>query len=613
MLAILYLHSRRFLIWALSALFVVLFFLGDIKSAPSQPAVETNLPTRILQTSGTDSTNALLPEWSQISLGSLPPINSGGSVNVAGVSRSWTTGQTPDQFLSLGDISQALRSELLPVSEVGKKTNLDVKSIALSAFPLVGEQTLNQLVESVSSLGQVKAANIPPVAALLATKGLTNSLNLPIATILNQFPQVGNSKLKEIDLQQFPLSSIPNLDATPLQQFNGWQNAVVKDIPGLANLALSQFPTPVAELGGVVMRVDAIYGSAESKRQNTISGSDVVGFNKGCGQNCAYIELDDLENVGRQARGSLEGKQWISGKYQQVEGGWGCLKGANGGKEPTGRLPFGSAFKVVVMEPNEKTDTVDTALYFRLQAFCGATPYFVGPVPFFSYRVNAPIFVGLLNSNAAAAVSVPNNSLPAPTSTATATNSLNKNIQSNSVATSANVVPSVGLVQGVNVDTLAQTTSSLESGGNYNVVGPYVCADNGNNCGYALGKYQYMSYNDTVKNLIASKPGGNDFLLKLKSKGYQPTDAEIFQYFPPADQESIFKRDLANSLATVSTEVDPTTGQLFEGDGLIERVAQKHFGGNYSKVDGDGSDAFGRYTIKSYGKEVLKRYKAQGV
>ncbi|MGB3206879.1 MAG: M23 family peptidase, partial [Crinalium sp.] len=227
MLAILYLHSRRFLVWALSALFVVLFFLGDIKPAPSQPAVETNLPTRILQTSGADSTNALLPEWSQISLGSLPPINSGGSVNAGSVSRSWKSGQTPDQFLSLGDISQALRSELLPVSEVGKKTNLDVKSIALSAFPLIGEQTLNQLVEAVSSLGQVKAANIPPVAALLATKGLTNSLNLSLSSILNQFPQVGNSKLKEIDLQQFPLSSIPNLDATPLQQFNGWQNAVV--------------------------------------------------------------------------------------------------------------------------------------------------------------------------------------------------------------------------------------------------------------------------------------------------------------------------------------------------------------------------------------------------
>jgi hypothetical protein len=46
------------------------------------------------------------------------------------------------------------------------------------------------------------------------------------------------------------------------------------------------------------------------------------------------------------------------------------------------------------MEPTETTDTVDTALFFRFKNACGATPYFIGPVPFFNHEVNAPIFIG---------------------------------------------------------------------------------------------------------------------------------------------------------------------------------------------------------------------------
>jgi hypothetical protein len=76
-----------------------------------------------------------------------------------------------------------------------------------------------------------------------------------------------------------------------------------------------------------------------------VSGSDVAGFSVPCqGEKCPYIELDDLENSGRNIRGKFEGRSWISGKYQQVEGGWGCLKPVNGAKEPTGRLPLWKCF-----------------------------------------------------------------------------------------------------------------------------------------------------------------------------------------------------------------------------------------------------------------------------
>jgi hypothetical protein len=85
---------------------------------------------------------------------------------------------------------------------------------------------------------------------------------------------------------------------------------------------------------------------------------------------CAHIALDDLENEGREAQSSFEGKQWISGKYHEVEGGFGPLKfvpsplGYSVGYEPTGRHPFGDMFKVVVWEPDERSDQISFKLFF---------------------------------------------------------------------------------------------------------------------------------------------------------------------------------------------------------------------------------------------------------
>ncbi|AKV69039.1 hypothetical protein VL20_4093 [Microcystis panniformis FACHB-1757] len=46
------------------------------------------------------------------------------------------------------------------------------------------------------------------------------------------------------------------------------------------------------------------------------------------------------------------------------------------------------------MEPDEATDLVDTALYFRITSFCGKSPYFISPFPFLDYRRNDWIFLG---------------------------------------------------------------------------------------------------------------------------------------------------------------------------------------------------------------------------
>jgi murein DD-endopeptidase MepM/ murein hydrolase activator NlpD len=637
----------RFLTCIFSAFLIISSFLTFPVSAVGQTLSDGSLPTRIWEVKSADKqgnptkTNVLLPDWKQITFSQMPPISKSGSINASeytqavgyDLSRSWQAGQTPDQYMKLGDVSQALQPELLSVGAIAQATGLNLNQVALSTFTLVAEQTLDQLVKAVPMTGQFNVRDVAPVAALLGTSSVGDVSDLQIAQVLAQNPQLGQLKLGETDLSRYSVSSIPNLDSTPLQQFTGWQNTFIKDVPGLNTLPLAAMPNPIAELGSLVMRIDMVYGKAEAKRTNTVSGSDVQGFSVPCeGNDCAYVELDDLENQGRAARGSLEGKQWISGKYQEVEGGWGCLKGVNGGKEPTGRLPFGSSFKVVVWDTDETTDSVTTALFFRFCSPCGCTPYFIGPVPFFTYRVNSPIFVGTLNERLVTAASMPTQAQPEVMSSSASTPKPVQNAVSTANIPCSSAKTSGASLQGINLDALGRAIAGIESDGQSDGFGLYVCADKGQNCGRALGKYQDMSYNPYVVKAISSKPGGEAWFLKIRSGG-EITKEELFEFYPPADQEAAFKASLRDKIASTSEQIDPKTGKPYLGDSfsptgdaarmetlrvseayrryrLIERVAQKHFGGEYSKVDSDASDIYDRLSIYTYGFDVLKRYKS---
>ncbi len=377
--------------------FIFSLFLGTNSiylTSPSPAQNQPNLPNRLI--SDTTGKQILLPDWQRLSFSKMPPIQESGSIKINRLSRKWNAGDTPDKYLTLGDIEPALKPELFSLSNIAQIINYpDLNTFALDKFPLLGKQTLQHLAEIVPRLSETNTAQIPALAALLKAKYPKTNINTSLSNLLSQNPSLGKLKLNQIDLSSYTISDIPNLDAVKLSQFTDWQNTLIKDIPGLNAVPLASFPLPVTEAGNTVARIDFIWGTAEKRRQRTVSGSDVAGFSVPCsGQECPYIELDDLENSGRNIRGKFEGSSWISGKYQQVEGGWGCLKSVNGGKEPTGRLPYGSAFKVVVMELNEKADTVDTALFFRFKNACGATPYFIGLVPFLTYKVNDPIFLG---------------------------------------------------------------------------------------------------------------------------------------------------------------------------------------------------------------------------
>jgi hypothetical protein len=108
----------------------------------------------------------------------------------------------------------------------------------------------------------------------------------------------------------------------------------------------------------------------------------------------SYLELTD--RAGK--NGYYYGKRWISGD-QQVEGGCGILKAINGGKEPAGRLVWGTdTFKIVLSSVDESKQRAEFQAYMRICATLplGAktcTPYFI-PLPWFPVQGNNWVVIG---------------------------------------------------------------------------------------------------------------------------------------------------------------------------------------------------------------------------
>ena len=441
---------------------------------------------------------------------------------------------------------------------------------------------------------------VPAIAALLGqelpgTPGFNPSSDSTIAEILSANPQLGQLSLGQLGqkLDQFSIADIPNLQNVPLQNLANWENSLISEVPGLGNVPLAQMPNPV-QATGMIGIVDVVYGTAESDRHNTISGSYREGFQVACKENCAHVELAGAS--------SLYGKQWISGKYQKVKGGSGVLSAVNGGKEPTGRHPFGDVFKVSVWDVDESTGTVSTALHFRickrgLPDF-GCTPYFLGPVPFLSYHEKEPIFTGLLDPQGGASsdASIPEGVIDRAKAMGIPAEAL-PDYQEATFSDDSGIC---GTGAG-NVDFKALAAAFSRIEGNYDSAGSFVCDGDGN-CGRGLGRYQYMSYRSDVRASIQKQDGGAAFLAKADS-GTPISEAEITRFFPASAQDSIFKADQTRNIQQAQREG-------FSGDRLIERVGQIHFGGSYAPIDGSATDGNGRLTLKTYGQELARNYKS---
>lgn len=581
--------------WALTGLGLSLVLSGLFSGllgaiASTQPG--SPVPTIVWQ-------KAQLPDWGNISFDSLPSIDSSGSFAVSpqnaallgyNPSRSWQQGQSVASVVTLGDIRE-FGLETLNLQAIAQITGNDLVNLKLSDLGVMPFQTLDSLMQAVPNLAEFPIQQVQPVADLLSQQLVTNfDVGETIGAFLSRSPHLKDLSLSNLT-QDYPLSSIPNLDSASLGAFKDWEAVPIDGIPGLSEVPFSQFPNPINPVGSAVGIVDIVFGTKEQLAERTISGSDVEGFNVKCSKECAHLELAGASDI--------RGKQWISGKYQEVKGGHGILATVNDGKEPTGRHPFGPAFKVVVWDVSETQARATQALFFRIcMGQLGCTPYFIGPVPWLSYDETSSMFLGVVSGQSGqASVSTPIVGVEPP-STASR--------QGNSAAI-ALAPPTAGNCnsshRGIVLDALKNAVSDVE--GNYDSVGAYSC--DGKNCGVGLGTHQMMSYRSDVRSVIESKSGGKEFLSKVD--GQKPIKGEeMMQYFSPIEQDALFKEDAKVLVDRASQEIDPRTAQPFQGKRLLERVGQMHFAGPGIPIDSTATDIHGVLDVQSYGNKIASNY-----
>lgn len=355
------------------------------------------LPKASAQVPIVNSPNGFTPDWSRLRFSDMI-ISESNSVTYPGTrgteTRTWTAGQSISEFMELGDFeTPQLAIENLNLSTIASVQGINLSRLTLDDFQLTQWQTLPSLTEAIPGLGNRNVTSVKPVSDFLRRFGITGG------TIGNASR---DSRLRDvplgrvINLKNYSLTSIFDIENTSINRFENWQDSKINGVPGLSTLTWDNLPGLRTLDLSFVASFDLPLGDIEANRTRSISGSYQDGFNVPCLQNnCAHTEMSGI--------GKTTGTQWISGKFQKVNGGFGILKALNDGQEPTGRNPFGSSFKQVVWNIYEGSGKVETTMFFRICKtipFIGRTcsPYFIGPVPFIEYQEKDPIVLGQPNS-----------------------------------------------------------------------------------------------------------------------------------------------------------------------------------------------------------------------
>ena len=359
--------------------------------------------------------------------------------------KSWNAGDRIADVLTLGDIGNSFYAQAFSFADIANLTGINPAATSLADFGLIENQTFGSLA-SIAGVGDFKLQDVAPLqaifndAALPGLEGMATQIGDlgvgafdPTAYINGALADFGGETIGELIsgpsdllgglsfgdlsladtplavLEDFSLGDIPGLDQAAIGEFAGWEELAISEVPGLDQVPFGNFPNPIASiLGGFGGTHDVTYGPKEHTVTPTkfaITGSDQEGFSVQCAQDqgCAYLELE--------GPGAMHGAQWIaggSGKGQQmVKGGKGLLAMVNGGKEPTGRVPFGDVFKIVLTGTDEASGKGDFALYMR---YCqkamfvdlGCTPYFIGPIPIWSTKEKGFVLTGPLDGKGGA-------------------------------------------------------------------------------------------------------------------------------------------------------------------------------------------------------------------
>lgn len=576
------LSYRYFLLAGL--LFGVLLHLllsGQVLAKPERDtsAGESSAAAKEFLLPITSFNGAGIPDWSQISLFELGVESSGFFDLPAGELIQWNPGTSVADILSLGSL-ESLGVGQLRLADIELISGFSLGSFNLADFQLLHWQTASDLVNAIPDLALERVIDIPPLNDLFNQIIPGFDPTQTLSEVMENFPSVSGVALDAIDLSDYNLLTIPGLDYAELKNFYEWDKSLVSGVPGLEEVPISQFPEPPVPVGTVVGNIDISFEELESDRFRSISGSYQQGFNVPCdpGAECAHIEIE--------GDGLLEGTHWMSGKFQEVSGGFGVLGSVNGGKEPTGRHPFGEAFKVVVWETDEGLASVELALFFRYcQSLLGCTPYFLGPVPFAVLREEDSIFLGL------------------PLSAPGGDGGVNPALRSYQKTKGRS--PEFSLNYSVLASALINQLRWQDA--SWSAMQLLDC--NLSYCTWKLGRFGLSSRQKTVRSAIASASGGKAVLRLLD--GGKSLDSEQLRFvFPPEVQQALFVQRLRELESIARQQIDSQTSKPFEGERLVERMARMYLGGEFIPEDGEIQLPYVEgFSVGDYGRQVLQDYR----
>lgn len=378
-------------------LFGVINWLGSKNPIQSPLPLSLLMPPAVANVPTVKSNEGFTPDWSRIKFEGMI-FSEGGSISYPGrkggtETRTWEAGESLSQIMELGDFDDSgLGIEEISLEYMADKLRLNLEEFSLADFELMKWQTLPDLIDAIPELEKLNVNKVLPIQDFFNKMGV-NRGNNTIGNILDKNPILDDIPIsKKIDLEDYSITEIPGIEKAQVQEFANWDDTLIAGVPGLNELPWSEFPRILTPTLAFIGQVDLPLMEVEANRTRTISGSYQEGFNVPCQQNnCAHMEIAGSANT--------TGVEWISGKFQKVEGGFGPLGMVFNGKEPTGRHPFGKSFKQVVWNINEAEGSVETTMFFRICKripIVGktCTPYAIGPVPFITYREKDPIILG---------------------------------------------------------------------------------------------------------------------------------------------------------------------------------------------------------------------------
>lgn len=501
--------------------------------------------------------------------------------------RSWQAGEYPVDVLQVGDILE-LHPEAFRLSEL-----IALGDFSISDIGLIADLPLASLLKSVPFSGDWPIEQMPGVAEALAqTIGIDVQPTETLNQTVSKYPELGEMRTGDT-LGELPADSIPNLEASQISDFEGYQEQSISDIPGLSDVALGDFPNPL-ELLNVTAQQDIAFGpkeySGSKATPKPVSGTLKEGFQVPCVGSCAHIELSGP---------GWQGDQWMT-KDHRIPDGYGVL-GSIVSEAGAYRLPFGKSFALQIRSTDEKTGSADWGLAFR---YChrdmffdyGCTAYaFEVPLGITTYEKDT-VLTGLkdLLGGSSQPVAAPPGWEDLRPEAPPEVQSIINSSKARRRGGSSLCGEGPG---GVNFQALSEAYGYIEGG--YSSVGSYVDLG-GKEKGYGLGKYQYMTYRSDVKQIIQTKPGGAEFLRKADS-GAAIFSADVEKFLTPADQDSLFKADQTRN-------IEQAMAEGFTGGRIIERIGQIHYGGSAAPIDGGWADKHGRLTLKTYGEELAENY-----